>query len=168
MKRSTALALVGAILLLSAAAVPFVGLLMAEWDTDYVYSIESGDSYCANVVHESGDVDGVEEFRVDYHNLSETGQRHFQRALADGKYVVENEVATAPDFHFIDDHITRGYGCYAIHYEGETYALQTSQQTEQVGPMSSSLPLYIGGGLLVLGGGLFLVGVGLAGKHRLK
>lgn len=168
MKRSTALALVGAILLLSAATVPFVGLLMAEWDTDYLYSIESGDSYCANVVHESGDVDGAEEFQVDYQNLSETGQQHFQRAIADGRYIVDDETATAPDFYFTDDHVARGHGCYAVSYEGETYALRTSQQTERVGPMSRSLPLYIGGVLLVLGGGLLLVGVGLAVKRRLE
>jgi len=85
MNRATALVLVGVVLLVGAAATPLVGLATAQWDTDYVYTVGGGDSYCATVVHQSPDVEGSGDYRVDHANLSTSGRRHFERALADGR-----------------------------------------------------------------------------------
>lgn len=165
--RSTALILAGVVLLLVSASVPFVGLAATNWDTDYVYTVETGESYCASVVHEETDVEGGDDYRVDYEDLSNTGRQHFERALTNGQYVVEEEADTAPDFQFTDDHVAAGEGCYAISYEGETHALRTSQRGQRIGSMSGRLPFLIGGGLLILGAGSLLVGVGLVVKRRM-
>lgn len=162
--RSTALIIAGALLLLASASVPFVTLAVTEWDTDYVYTTETGESYCATAVREDSSVEG-DGFRVSYENLSSTGRKHFERTLADGRYVVEDEADTAPDFQFTDDHVAPGEGCYAIRYEGENYALRTKQTSEKVGLASGRWPSLIGGGLLVLGTGSLLTGVVLAVKR---
>lgn len=167
MQRSTALILAGVVLLLASASVPVVGLAVTSWDTDYVYGVETGDSYCASVVHEETDVEGGDDFRIDYENLSTTGRQHFEHALADGQYVVADEADTAPDFQFTDDHVAAGEGCYAVSYDGETHALRTSQQSQRTGLMSGRFPVLLGGGLLVLGTGSLLVGVGLVVKQRI-
>lgn len=166
MKRSTALILAGVVLLLTSASVPFVGLATTNWDTDYVYTVETRESYCATVVHEETDVEGGDGFGIDYENLSTAGRQHFEQALSDGQYIVEDEADTAPDFQFTDDHVAAGEGCYAVNYEGETHALRTSQRSQRTGPMSGRLPSLVGGGLLVLGAGSLLAGFGLAVKRR--
>jgi hypothetical protein len=166
MNRSTTLALAGLILLTTSAAVPLAGLATAQWDTDYVYSVQTGDSYCVDIVH-SPEIEEGDDFQVDYGNLSATGRQHFERALADGRYVVEDRSATASDFQFTDDHVAAGEGCYAVNYEGETHALRTSIESQRVGPMTGHWPIIVGGLLLVLGIGSLLVGVGLAVRRRL-
>lgn len=168
MNRSTALVLAGIVLLIASAAVPLVGLATSEWDSDYVYTIESDGSFCADVVHETPAANGTDNFRVAYANLSETGRQHFDRALADGRYVVEDEADTAPDFQFADDHVAAGEGCYAITHEGDTHALRTSQESQRVGPTNRLSAFTVGVLLLVLGIGALLTGVGLVAKRRLE
>lgn len=166
--RSTALVLAGIGLLLASAAVPLVGLVTSEWESDYVYTIESDESYCADVVHETPDTEGTDDFRVAYENLSETGRQHFDRALADGRYVVEDEADVAPDFQFTDDHVAAGEGCYAITHEGDTHALRTSQESQRVGPADQFSPFTVGVMLLVLGIGALLASAGLVAKRQLE
>lgn len=167
MNRPTTLVLTGIVLLLASAAVPLVGLATSEWDSDYVYTIEM-DGYCAGVVHETPDADGADDFRVTYANLSDTGRQHFDRALADGRYVVEDEADTAPEFQFTDDYVAEGEGCYAITHEGDTYALRTSRESQRVGPVDRLTAFTVGGLLLMLGIGMLLIGVGLVAKRRLE
>lgn len=167
MKRTTALVLAGVLLLVAAAAVPIVGLAVTQWDTDYVYTVETGDSYCANVVHGTPGVAGTDDYSVDYDTLSATGQDHFERALADGRYVVDDEADTAPDFAFTDDHVAAGEGCYAVGYDGETHALRTSRESRRVGPTAGRWPALLGGLLLVLGATSLIAGAGLLLKRRL-
>lgn len=168
MNRSTALVLAGVVLLVGAAASPIVGLAATQWDTDYVYTVETGESYCASAVHESPDVEGSDDYRVDYGNLSPTGRQHFERALADGRYVVEDESDAAADFQFTDDHVAAGEGCYAVSYENETHALRTSRESQRVGPAGEGWPFLVGGLLLLLGTGSLLTGVGLAVTRRIR
>lgn len=167
MERSTALVLAGIALLIAAAALPFAGLALTQWDTDYVYSVETAESYCADVVHGTPDVEGTDDYRVAHENLSATGRQHVERALAVGRYVVENESAAAPDFQFTDDHVAPGEGCYAVSDEGETHALRTSRESERVGPAAGRWPGLVGRLLVVLGAGSLVAGVGLAAKRRL-
>lgn len=166
MNRTAALVLVGILLLAGAAAIPLVGLTATQWDTDYVYTVETGDSYCTTVVHEDTDVEGGDDYHVDYENLSTTGRQHFERALADGQYVVEDEADTAPDFQFTDDHVAAGEGCYAVSYEDETHALRTTTESQRVGLAAEGWPSLIGSLLLVLGAAAAIAGVGLTLKRR--
>lgn len=168
MQRSTALVLAGVLCLVAAVAVPVVGLLVAEWDSDYVYTVETEDSYCADVVHENPETEGMDGYRVDYQNLSSTGKAHVERAVADGRYVVGNEAETAPDFVFTDDHVAAGAGCYAINYSGETYALRTSIDSRRVGPTVGLGPALIGWLLIAVGATALLAGVSLLITGRLK
>ena len=168
MNRTTVLILSGFLMFVAAAAVPVLGLATVQWDTDYVYTVETDDTYCADVVHESPEVQGTTGYRVDYENLSATGRRHFERALTDGRYVVEERADIAPDFQFTDDHVAAGEGCYAVRYEGETHALRTSRESQRVGPGAGRWPFLIGGSLLVLGTASLLAGVGLTLKRRLE
>lgn len=167
MNRSTALVLAGIVLLVASAAVPIVGLAATEWDTDYVYTVETGESYCASVVHESPDVEGGDDYHVEYENLSTAGRQHFERALADGQYIVEDEADAAPDFQFTDDHVAAGEGCYAVSYEGETHALRRNRESQRVGPVDERWSFLVGGLLLGLAAGSLLAGIGLAVKRRL-
>lgn len=168
MKRATALLLAGALCFAAAAAVPLVGLAVAQWDTDYVYTVEADDSYCASVVHGTPDAEGTDDYRVDYETLSTTGKEHFERAVADGRYVVEDEADTAPDFAFTDDHVAAGEGCYAVSYAGETHALRTSSESHRVGFAAGRWPSVLGELLLALGVASSIAGVGLLLKRRLE
>lgn len=53
MTRSTAIALAGVALPAASVTVPFAALVTSQWDTDYVYTVETNDTYCASVVHET-------------------------------------------------------------------------------------------------------------------
>lgn len=172
MDRSTTLILAGVILLMAAAAVPLTGLAVTQWDTDYVYTVETGDSYCASVANGTAG-EGLDEGQVNYENLSSTGRQQFELAVEQGQYVVENETIAASDFQFTDDHVAAGTGCYAVNYESETYALRTSRESQRVGPMGGEWPtlvngLLLGGLLLVLGAGSLVTGIGLVVKRRLN
>lgn len=168
MKRTTALVLAGVVFLVAAAAVPVIGLAVIQWDTDFVYTVETGDSYCANVVHNRPEVAGTDDFRIDYENLSATGKDHFERALTDGRYIVEDEASTAPDFAFTDDHVAAGEGCYAISYDRETTALRTSRESHRVGPTSQGWPGSLGQLLLALGATSLIAGIGLRLHERME
>ena len=167
MKRTTALVLAGVLLLVAAAAVPIIGLATTQWDSNYVYTVETGDSYCASFVRETPDGEGTDDYYVDYRNLTTTGKEHFERALADGGYVVEDEADTASDFTFTDDHVAAGEGCYAVSYDGETHALRTSRESHRVGPTTGRWPSLLGGLLLASGAASVIAGVGLLLKRRL-
>lgn len=168
MNRTTALILAGVSLLAASAIIPLVGLATTQWDTDYVYTVEANETYCTGVVHESPNVEGTDDYRVDYENLSATGRQHFDRALADGQYVVEEEADIAPDFQFTDGHVAAGEGCYAVSYEGDTHALRTVRESQRVGPVDEHW-FFLGGGLLlVLGSGSVIAGVGLGITRRLR
>lgn len=162
MTRSTAITLAGLALLAASVTVPFAALATSQWDTDYVYTVETNDTYCASVVHETPNVEGTDDYRVDYENLSATGRQHFERTLADGQYVVAEEADAAPDFQFTDDHVAAGEGCYAVNYAGDTHALRTSTESQREGPLDVRSSFMVGGVLLLLGVGSLLVGIGLA------
>lgn len=168
MNRATALVLAGVALLVASAAIPFTVLAATQWDTDYVYTVETNETFCANAVHQSPNAEGSADYRVNYENLSATGRQHFDRARANGRYVVEDEADVAPDFQFTDDHVARGEGCYAVRYEGEDYALRTSRESQRVGPASGQWPFLAGSVLLVLGAGSLVTGGGLMLKRRLE
>ena len=168
MNRSTALVLGGVVLLIAAVAAPLAWLASAQWETEYVYTVETDDSYCASAVHETPDVEGTDDFRVEYQNLSATGQEHFEQALGDDRYVVENETDAAPDFQFTDDHVAAGEGCYAVGYDGDTYALRTSTESRRLAPLGVGRPFDVGGLIGVLGVASLLAGVALVLKNRLN
>ena len=168
MKRTTALLLVGVLCLVAAIVAPILGLVTAQWDTTYVYSVETGNSYCADVVHETPAAEGTPDHRVAYENLSETGRRHVDRALRDGRYVVENESDLAPDFQFTSDHVAPGEGCYAIRHDGETHALRTSTDSQRVGPVGGRLPSLLADLFLVVGTASVLAGGGLLLRRRFE
>lgn len=165
MNRPVALVLAGVVSLIGAVAVPVVGLSVAQWDTDYVYTVDEG-GYCSDVLRDPPGVDQSTDYRVDYANLSETGRRHFERALEDGRYVVDDEADAAPDFEFATDHVAPGKGCYAVSYEGEAHALGTNRESELVGFASGPWLGLIGYALAVLGVGSLLAGVQLAATRK--
>lgn len=167
MDRSTALVLAGVVLLVAAAAVPLAWLVSSEWDTDYVYTVDERDTYCTGVVHETPSVEGTEDFRVVYENLSSTGREQFDRALADDRYVVENKTAAASDFQFTSDHVAAGEGCYAVAHDGDTYALRTSTESRRLAPLGIERPLLVAGLIGVLGVASLLGGVVLLVRGRL-
>lgn len=166
MRRSSTLIIAGIVLLIAAAVVPLGVLAGAEWDTRYVYSVESGDSYCATVVQEPPDAGEDDDFRRNHENLSATAQTHVERAIVDGRHVVETEADAATDFQFTDDHVARGVGCYAIEYNNETHALRTTRESERNIPGPRYTLLLLGGSLAVTGAGSLLGGLGLAVKQR--
>jgi hypothetical protein len=102
-ERSTALVVLGAALLVAAAVVPVRTPVTGQRDSDDVYEV-SDDSYCADAVVGSPDASDP-GFVHDDGTLSATGQRHVERAVADGRHVVDDEAAAAPEFQFSDDHV---------------------------------------------------------------
>jgi hypothetical protein len=166
--RSTALILGGFVLLITAATAPLAWTASAQWETEYVYAVETDDSYCASVVHETPAVEGTDDFRVAYQDLSATGQEHVEWAIDDGRYVVENETDVAPEFQFTDDHTAAGEGCYAVNYDADTYALRTSTEGRLRAPLGVGRPFLVGGLIGVLGVASLLAGVALVLKTRLK
>lgn len=158
MKRTPALAVAGIALLLAAAALPVVGLVTADWDTDYVYEVQRS-GYCADVASPTPQPGQGDDFVHRYETLSDAGQRHVQRALANGSHVVADEGATAQEFQFTDDHVAAGEGCYAIAYEGAYYALRTSAEHTRTGPLTGETASLAGWTLVALGA-VALLGAG--------
>lgn len=133
MRRSSALALLGVLLVGAAVALPVADLVTADWDRDYRYEVPT-DGFCAEAVSElpAGDTAGFVHARE---TLSADARTAVGRAVANGSYTVETESEAAGPFRFTSDHIARGTGCYAIATGTDEYLpLVTETVTHRADP----------------------------------